>query len=45
MLSKFNDEQLGIIFTVMEPEFWALRFRRYPADIELVKEVIKEGNL
>lgn len=45
MLGKFNDEQLGIIFTVMEPEFWALRFRRYPADIELVKEVIKEGNL
>ena len=45
MLSKFNDEQLGIIFTVMEPEFWALRFKRYPADIDLVKEVIKEGNL
>ena len=45
MLGKLNDEQMGIIFQVMDPEFWARRFKTYPADIELVKEVIKEGNL
>lgn len=45
MLGKLNDEQMGIIFQVMDPEFWARRFKMYPADIELVKEVIKEGSL
>jgi len=45
MLGKLNDEQLGIIFTVMDPEHWARRFKIYPADMELVKSVVAEGNL
>jgi len=45
MLGKLNDEQLGIIFEVMDPEFWAKRFRTYPVDMELVQAVVKEGNL
>ena len=45
MLSRLNDEQLGIVFDVMNPEFWARRFKMHPADIEFVKHVVHEGNL
>jgi len=45
MLGKLNDEQLGIIFEVMNPDFWAKRFRTYPADLSLVKQVVEEGAL
>ena len=30
MLSKFNDEHLELIYHVMDPEHWAMRFRRQP---------------
>jgi hypothetical protein len=45
MLSKFSDEQLGMIYHVMDPEHWSMRFKRNPSDIELVKEIVKEANL
>jgi len=45
MLSKFTDEQLEIVYTVIEPKHWAMRFRRVPADVEGVKEVAKESKL
>ena len=45
MLGKFTDEQLGFVYTVIEPQHWALRFKRNPADVEVVKEVAKESNL
>lgn len=45
MLSKLNDEQLGIIYEAMDPDYWARRFKLYPADIALVKTVVKEGGL
>ena len=45
MLSKFNDEQLSMIYHIMNPEHWAMRFRKQPADVELVKEVTRESNL
>jgi hypothetical protein len=45
MLSKFNDEQLSMVYHIMNPEHWAMRFRKLPADVELVKEVTKESNL
>ena len=45
MLSKFNDEQLNIIFEIMNPDFWSKRFRTYPADLSLVKQVVDEGSL
>ena len=45
MMRKFNDEQLQIIYPVMDPSHWALRFKRLPADVEMVKEVIKEAVL
>ena len=45
MLGKFNDEQLNMIYHVLDPEHWAMRFKRNPNDIELVREIVKEANL
>lgn len=45
MLSKFNDEQLSIVYEVMDPDYWRKRFRVYPADLGLVKDVVKESKL
>ena len=45
MLSKFNDEQLEMVYHVINPEHWAMRFKRLPSDVQLVKDVAKESNL
>jgi uroporphyrinogen-III decarboxylase len=45
MLSKFNDEQLGMIYHIVDPQHWALRFKRQVKDVQLVKDVAKESNL
>ena len=45
MLSKFNDEQLSMVYNIIDPEHWAVRFNRQKSDIETVKEVVKESNL
>ena len=45
MLGKFNDEQLGMIFHIVDPSHWGIRFKRQQRDVELVKEVVKESNL
>jgi hypothetical protein len=45
MLSKFNDEQLEMVYHVINPEHWAMRFNRHPTDVQLVKDVARESNL
>ena len=45
MLQRMNDEQLEIIGPVIDPQFWIRRFKSLPADIELVKDVIKEAKI
>ena len=44
-LNNFNDEQLTMLGTVLEPSHWAMRFKRNPRDVELVKQVAKEAQL
>jgi hypothetical protein len=44
-LSKFNDEQLQMVYHVLDPEYWRRHFIKKKIDVELVKEVVKEGNL
>lgn len=44
-LGKLNDEQLNMIANVLDPSHWALRFKRQPKDVELVKQVAKEAGL
>ena len=45
MLQKLNDEQLEIISTIIDPIFWKKRFKTLPADVELVRDVIKEAKI
>lgn len=45
MLSRMNDEQLEIISTIIDPQFWIKKFKTYPADLELVKDIIKEAKI
>lgn len=45
MLRKFNDEQLTAIGPIMDLPFWLNKFKKLPADTELVKQVIKESNI
>ena len=45
MLKKMNDEQLAIVSPVIDPAFWSRRFKTLPADVELVKDVIKEAKI
>lgn len=45
MLQRMNDEQLEIIGLVIDPQYWIKRFKTYPADHELVKDVVKEAKI
>ena len=45
MVKRLNDEQLQIVYPIMDPGHWSLRFKRLPADVEMVKEVTKEAKL
>lgn len=45
MLQKMNPEQIEIISPVLDPDHWGRRFKLYPADVELVKEVLKEAKV
>ena len=45
MLRRMNDEQLEIIGTIIDPQFWLRRFKSLPADVELIKDVIKEAKI
>lgn len=44
-LAKFSDEQLNMLTNVLDPNHWAVRFKRHPKDVELVKQVAKEAKL
>jgi hypothetical protein len=45
MLSKFNDEQLEMIAEKIDPVYWSKRFKTYPSEIALVKEIAKETGI
>ena len=45
MLAKLNDEQLNLIYHVLTPEHWAMKFKRNPKDIELIKQIVKESKI
>jgi hypothetical protein len=44
-LGKLNDDQLNMLTNVLDPQHWALRFKRQPKDVELVKQVVKEASI
>ena len=45
MLQKFDDMQLANVQTIIDPQFWVAKFKKLPADIAFVKEVVKESNI
>ena len=45
MLQKFNDEQLNSVSHMIDVPFWRSKFKKYPADVELVKQVVKESSI
>ena len=45
MLAKFSDEQLLAVTNIINPQFWVNRFKSLPADVMLVKDVVRESNL
>ncbi len=45
MLKKMNDEQLEIVGPVIDPQYWSRKFKSLPADVELVKDIIKEAKI
>lgn len=45
LLKKFNDEQLQAISSIMDLPYWLNKFKKLPADVELVKQVVKESNI
>lgn len=45
MLKKFSDEQLLAVSAVMDVPFWVSKFKRQSADVELVREVVRESHI
>lgn len=45
LLRKLSDEQLTAISNIIDPTFWVNKFKKLPADTELVKQVVRESNI
>jgi hypothetical protein len=45
MIRKFSDEQLNAVSVIMDVPFWLNKFKKLPADVELVKQVVRESNI
>jgi hypothetical protein len=44
-LGKLNNEQLNMLTNILDPQHWAVRFKRQPKDVELVKQISQEAGL
>jgi hypothetical protein len=42
MVGKMNDEQLAMIAPAFDIKFWQKKFKEFPADVALVKEILNE---
>ena len=45
LLNNMNDVQLNAIAAVIDPQIWIKRFKEDKNDLDLVKQVVKEGSL
>ena len=45
MLKSFSDEQLQMTQRFINPEYWANKFKSYPADHLLVQDTAKEAKI
>jgi len=44
-LGRLNDEQLIYINNIIDPQYWSMKFKRLPDDVEYVKNVITMAQL
>lgn len=44
-LGDLNEEQLTIIMPWIDPDFWQQKFRDYLADVEYIKNILREAGL
>lgn len=44
-LDRLNEDQLGLIYDYIDPEYWQTKFQNYMADTEYMKETLKEAGL
>jgi hypothetical protein len=44
-LSSFSDEQLVLVYEILNPQYWTLKFKKSSADIEFIKQIAKESKL
>lgn len=45
LLSKLNQEQLSIIYSYIDPDFWRKNFIKYHVETAIVKDALKEAKL
>lgn len=45
LLKNLNDEQLTIVGPIIDPHHWSRKFKSLPADVELVKDVVREAKI
>lgn len=44
-LSKFTDEQLALVYEILNPQYWSIKFKKSQKDIDFIKTITKESNL
>lgn len=45
MLKSLDDSQLSVISNIIDLPFWLNKFKRQSADVDLVKQIVKESNI
>jgi hypothetical protein len=45
LLQNLDDVQLAHVQNIIDPPFWVSKFKKMPADVNLVREVIRESNI
>jgi hypothetical protein len=45
MAGKMNDEQLAMIAPAFDIKYWLKKFKEFPADVALVKEILAEAGV
>jgi hypothetical protein len=44
-LDQLSEEQIGLILSWIDPEYWQRKFQDYVADTEWVKQILKDAGL
>ena len=45
LLSDMNDEQIQLIATVIDPQWWKKQFKSKPTDVDFAKEVLRSAGI